>query len=829
MSTLVLHAPLAGWAAPLEEVPDPVFAERMMGDGIAIDPTEGVLVAPCDATVVQVHAARHALTLRTASGLELLLHVGLETVGLGGDGFTTHVSEGEAVRQGQTLLTFELDAVARAAPSLITPVIVTNPERFAVEVLAEGREVAIGEPILRATAQDDGADAVESVTSRVVREVALTHPHGLHARPAARIAAEAKRWRAQVAISVRGKRSRADSPVSLMTLGAAAGDGLEILAEGPDAASAAAAIAEVLAAINAAPAAAPPAPVPGARKAPPGTVQGVPAAPGIAVGPAWRLSIPEPPLEPAAGREQDLAALERALSDATADLAARLPSLSGETRAITEAHLALLRDPALRADARQSVAAGLGAGAAWRAAIESSMHGLQTSGDPRLAERALDLKDLERRVLWALAGRAPEPPVPPKGAVLIADDLMPGDLAGLDQAGLGGLCTARGGPTSHVAILAAAMGLPAVVAAGPTVLGVAEGEVVVLDADAGRLEPSPTPSRIKAVKTELARRARREAIERAAAAAPAHLPDGTRIEVFANVGSFADAALAARNGAEGCGLLRTEFLFLDRTTAPSRDEQTAAYQAVAQALEGRPVIVRTLDVGGDKPAPYLDLPLEENPALGIRGLRVGLRRPELLLDQLRAILAVRPAGQCRIMAPMVASLAEIAAFRELVQRAAGETGGDAVVSLGVMIETPAAAATADLIAREVDFVSIGTNDLAQYTLAMDRGNPSLAPEVDGLHPAVLRLIRLACDGAAAHARPVGVCGGLASDPAAVPILLGLGVTELSVTPARVAATKALVRTLDREACGELARHALDQPSAAAVRALAAQPTRPAPT
>ena len=835
MSSLVLHAPLAGWAAPLDEVPDPVFAQRMMGAGIAIDPTEGVLVAPCDATVVQIHAARHALTLRTSSGLELLLHVGLETVALRGDGFTTHVSESEAVRQGQTLLTFDLDAVARAAPSLVTPVIVTNPERFTVEVLAEGREVAIGEPILRATAHAGGFESADPVDiagadePRAVRQALLTHSHGLHARPAARIAGEAKRWRAQVAISVRGKRAGADSPVSLMTLGASAGDVLEILAEGPDAASAAAAIADMVAAINAAPAEATAALTPPGRRGPAGTIQGVPAAPGLAVGPAWRLTLPEPPLAPAAGRAQDLAALERALSAATAELGARLPRLTAETRAVTEAHLALLSDPALQSAARLGIQNGLSAGAAWRAAIEDSVLALEASGDPRLAERALDLRDLERRVLWALAGRAPEPQAPPRGAILIADDLMPGDLAGLDGAGLSGVCTARGGPTSHVAILAAAMGPPAVVAAGPAILEVAEGATVVLDGDAGRLEPSPAPARVKSARAELAKRARRAAAERAAAAAPARLADDTRIEVFANIGSLADAALAACNGAEGCGLLRTEFLFLDRATPPTREEQAAAYQAIAQALEGRPVIVRTLDVGGDKPAPYLKLPTEENPALGIRGLRVGLRQPELLLEQLRAILAVRPAGQCRLMAPMVTSLAEVAAFRELVQKAAGETGHEAPIALGVMIETPAAAATADLIAREVDFVSIGTNDLAQYALAMDRGNPSLAPEVDGLHPAVLRLIRLACEGAARHARPVGVCGGLASDPAAVPILVGLGVSELSVTPARVAATKALVRTLEAETCRKLALDALDKPSAAAVRALVAQLAQSAPS
>jgi phosphocarrier protein FPr/phosphocarrier protein len=457
---------------------------------------------------------------------------------------------------------------------------------------------------------------------------------------------------------------------------------------------------------------------------------------------------------------------------------------------------------------------------AWRDAIEGHVEALRAVGDERLAERATDLRDLQRQVLLELSGESGAQIDWPAGAILLADDLMPSDLAHVDEGQIAGLCTARGGPTSHVAVIAAALGIPAVVAAGPGVLAIPAGQAVIVDGDAGLLTADPGSSQVDAARARIAARLSRKALVAAAAKAPCQTADGVRIEVRGNVGSLGEARRAAENGAEGCGLLRTEFLFLDRQTPPDEAEQAAQYQAVADALPDLPVVIRTLDVGGDKPAPYIDLPAEENPALGLRGVRVGLSHPDLLRTQLRAILRVRPAGQCRIMLPMVASLSELLAVRALLDEVRGETGHDGGVALGVMVETPAAAVTADLIAAHADFLSIGTNDLAQYVLAMDRGNPALAGQVDALHPAVLRLIGLAAEGGRKHARPVAVCGALASDLVAVPILIGLGVTELSAAPAMIPEIKALVRTLNSADCRRLAARACAEVSAAAVRSLA---------
>ncbi|WP_298089788.1 phosphoenolpyruvate--protein phosphotransferase, partial [uncultured Sphingomonas sp.] len=550
---------------------------------------------------------------------------------------------------------------------------------------------------------------------------------------------------------------------------------------------------------------------------PEGALAGVTAAPGLAIGTValWRAEDLPVPAEGAgiAAEESCFEAARRALAD---ELAARSAAATGPARAIFEAHAAMLADPTLIEATLAGIAQGQSAGHAWRGAIRPQADALRTGGDRRLAERADDMRDLERQLIARLMGvedtRADLAP----GTILVADDLLPSQLMGLDLDRLAGLAVERGGPTSHVAILAASRGLPALVAIGGGLRDVAAGTRVVLDASGGLIHVAPSAETLADAGTRIAEAQRRRADALARAGEDCRTRDGTRIELFANCGSADDARIAVANGAEGCGLLRTELLFLERDTAPSLDEQVADYQAVATALDGRPLIVRLLDIGGDKPAPYLPIGPEENPALGLRGIRVGFAHPEILADQIRAILAVEPVGQCRIMVPMIAGVDELRRVRAVLD---GIEAGSRV-QLGVMVETPAAAVTADLLAREADFLSIGTNDLTQYALAMDRGNASVAGALDGLHPAVLRLIGETVKGADVHGRWTGVCGGLASDPLAVPILVGLGVTELSAAPAAVPEIKALVAALDMEAVRAHARAALACATAAEVRALA---------
>ncbi|MGL5839180.1 MAG: phosphoenolpyruvate--protein phosphotransferase, partial [Sphingorhabdus sp.] len=294
---------------------------------------------------------------------------------------------------------------------------------------------------------------------------------------------------------------------------------------------------------------------------------------------------------------------------------------------------------------------------------------------------------------------------------------------------------------------------------------------------------------------------------------------GTRIEVFANLGSLDDTKLAVEMGAEGCGLLRTEFLFLERAAPPDEEEQARIYGGIANALNGRPLIVRTLDIGGDKPVAYLPFPHEDNPALGMRGIRFSLQRPDLFEQQLRAILRAVPADQCRIMLPMVVDAEEVRAARAMLDHAAKAVGQEQRVQLGIMVETPSSAMMAGDICKEADFLSIGSNDLTQYTLAMDRGNDALAKRADGAHPAVLRLIKEAARAAHANGKWIGICGGLASDPALAPLLVGIGMQELSATASAIPAVKARLRSMTLADCRTLAEKALACGTASEVRAL----------
>ncbi|MHA6720739.1 phosphoenolpyruvate--protein phosphotransferase [Sphingomonas sp. RS6] len=801
---MVIAAPLAGWLMPLSDVPDPVFAQRMLGDGVAIDPTEGCLYAPCDGEVSVLQPSGHAITLRIADGLEILMHIGIDTVGLAGRGFTPAVTVGTRVRRGDVLIRFDLDAVVCGAPSVATPVLMIAGDAFTLKDVRPAGTVAPGDAIF--TIRSAGtAQAGETAAGgeTAARDVVVPLAHGIHARPAARLREAASAHSARVTIAKQGRSADLASPVAVMTLGIRHGDSVRIEAQGADAAAAVDALAAMIEGgmgektDHPAPAPTPP-PMPAAAASPaePGVLPGVAAAPGIAVGIARFFRLAEIDFDPAgSGADVERTRLDDGIAAVARAIDADCAHASGPLASILAAHRAMLGDPELHAAASRAIERGVSASQAWRDAIRPQADLLRASGDAHLAERADDMVDLERRVIAAIEGVADTAPALPPETILLADDLLPSQVAALDPANVRGICTARGGPTSHVAILAASLGIPALVAIGPALRSVADGETLILDTGAGTLRVAPKAALLAEARTRVEARATALAAALAAASAPCHMADGTRIEVFANLGSRADAERARANGAEGSGLLRTEFLFLERETPPSVAEQTADYQSIADALDGRPLIIRLLDIGGDKPAPYLPIAAEENPALGLRGIRVGLAHPQILEDQLRAILGVRPIGQARIMLPMVASLNEVRAVRAVLDRLKAEMGIDAPVELGIMVETPAAAMTADLLASEVDFVSVGTNDLTQYALAMDRGNPAVAGGIDGLHPAVLRLIAQTCQGASSKGRWTGVCGGLASDPLAVPILIGLGVTELSATIALVPEIKALVSTL----------------------------------
>ncbi|WP_186075567.1 phosphoenolpyruvate--protein phosphotransferase [Burkholderia gladioli] len=671
-------------------------------------------------------------------------------------------------------------------------------------------------------------------------ELVLDYPHGLHARPASAWVASAKRF--QAALRVRHGDSVADPKnlVSLLQLGATANAELVLSAQGVDAAEALVALKRTIEALSAEEHARADAaklrrqqaqPALWTPRDPATVIEGVGAGPGFVAGPvrlmrSRTLQIEDradDPLDAATRLEAALASTARELEALARETGARLGEAEG---AIFAAQRELLDDAALLDETARRVVDGHGLAWSWHRATEQQAAKLAALPDPLLAARAADLRDVARRVLGHLGDADVEGSADVSGdgagqgapAILIAEDLTPSDTAQLDPAVTLGFCTVAGGPTSHTAILARTMGVPAAVACGAALLALRDGEHVVLDGNAGRLYAG-----VSAADRERAAEAQRRFVEaqhRAAAnrALPAATLDGHVLEIGANITRPAQVKAAIESGADGVGLMRTEFLFLERHDAPDEEEQYACYRQMVEASGGRHLIIRTLDIGGDKQVPYLNLPHESNPFLGVRGLRLCLRRPELFVPQLRALYRAAMHGPLWIMFPMVSTLDEARQAIVLAETVRAELDAPKV-PLGIMVETPSAAALADHFAELVDFFSIGTNDLTQYVLAIDREHPELARMAESLHPAVLRMIAQTVDGARRHRKWVGVCGGLAGEPLGAAILAGLGVDELSMSVRDIPAVKTRLRASRLDALRALARRALDAADVDAVRAL----------
>lgn len=836
MTTIELRAPLDGMIFPLEQVPDPVFAQKMVGDGLSIDPLNQLLTAPCDGTVTQLHRAGHAVTLTTPQGIEVLMHIGLDTVELKGEGFTPQVAEGQAIAAGDALIAFDADLLATRAKSLLTQIVVTNPERLSALRPASG-SVRANQDVAMVLELAAGGAADDAKGERMISDAVLVpNATGLHARPAAVLANLAKKFKSKILIQRGEDKANAKSLVSIMGMEIECGHKVVLVAEGPDAAEAIATLAPELASglgdEGATPAPAPAtteigvdaAPAPRPRSEDPNLLLGVSASPGLAVGKVFQLRREEIQVEESVGSpHQERRHLDDALDQARVQLEALQAELHAHAdpakAAIFAAHQELLEDPDLIDIAESAIAKGKSAGFAWQKAYTTHAERLAQLRSELLAARADDLRDVGRRVLSIITGQSQEEPELPLETILVAEDLTPSDTATLDRTRVLGFCTVGGGATSHVAILARALDIPTVAGIEPRVLELENGTPVILDGTRGTLRLEPDEAEIARIKELKAKNAAKRETDLAAAHEPAVTGDGHRVEVVANIGGEEEARKAVEMGAEGVGLLRSEFLYLKRSTAPTEDEQYQIYDGIAGALDGRPMIIRTLDVGGDKPLPYMPLPREENPFLGVRGVRIALDRPEIMRTQIRAILRVAKSRRLGIMFPMISSLDEIRSIRGVLEEEREKLGRSDPVEVGIMVEVPSAAVMAAQFAKEVDFFSVGTNDLTQYTLAMDRGHPKLAPKADAMNPAVLRLIAQTVDGAHAHGKWVGVCGGIAGDLQAVPILVGLGVDELSVSVPSVPAIKAEVRSRTLDECKALAQQALVQDTAADVRAL----------
>ncbi len=840
--SLLLKAPIPGVLVPLAQVPDPVFSQNGVGIGVAIDPTGDELVAPCDGTILQVHASGHALFMRTKKGLELLMHIGLETVKLKGEGFTPLVQKGAEVVEGQPLIRFDADLVASKAKSLLTMVVLSHSNRIdELKVLVQEnstQNLKLQDALMRVRFSPEKVEAPIIVSENRVQSalIRVQNSTGLHARPASVLVNLSKKFGSELALVKGTQRANSRSLVSLMSLEVGHGDEVQVEAIGPDADAAVAALSQAIRdglgeSVERAPHTSAPqtkskidSTLPRSKETNPGArfLKGVTASPGRAVGRIFQLKSQEIVIrEKGESEAKETERLQHSLCEAKFQLEtiSNLLKKEGDSNRalIFEAHQELLGDPSLMDLTRRQLAKGKSAAYAWKLAYTETAEQLASLNNQLLAARATDVRDVGQRVLRLLEEVQSSETQFPENSILVAEDLTPSDVAGLDRERVLGLITTTGGSTSHVAILARSVDLPALAGADAAVLQIENGTLVVLDATHGELRLQPTAEELAECEEQKKAHESRRKVETERAHDLAITTDGRRVEVVANLKGPKESAHAVELGAEGVGLLRTEFLFMNRESAPTEDEQLASYLSIARSFgKNRPVIIRTLDVGGDKPLRYLPLPHEENPFLGERGLRVSLNRPDIFRIQLRAILRAAEGGDVRIMFPMVSTLAELRQAKTILEEERVLLGAEAI-PVGIMVEVPSVAILADRFAQECDFFSIGSNDLTQYTLAIDRGHPKLAAQVDGLDPSILRLIDSSVKAAHAHGKWVGVCGGIASDPQAVPFLLGLGVDELSVSIPVVPAIKAQIRRLSQSECEVLALRALSAESAAEIR------------
>jgi phosphoenolpyruvate-protein phosphotransferase (PTS system enzyme I) len=549
-------------------------------------------------------------------------------------------------------------------------------------------------------------------------------------------------------------------------------------------------------------------------------VRGVGVCPGFATGPAYIL--PTAPSEPKTlGSPQE----ERKAYDAAVvigaaqleEIAARLRSQGHESEAgIMDAQCLMVRDPTMLDAVHKRIDAGQPAARAVQEAAADVKAVLEAMEDPYLAARAADVQDVADRIVRALQPELEAPPMQVP-CVLVAHDLTPSQTASIDRTLVRGFATDAGSPTSHTAILARALDIPAVVGLGDLTERVQNGQEIALDGETGTVSLNPDTAQREALIRGAAAQAEQKRQLHSLRDEPAQTRDGHRLTLAANIGSPDDVPAAVEAGAEGVGLFRTEFLFAGRDQMPGEDDQVEAYATVLRAMPDHTVVIRTLDVGGDKPLPYVPATREKNPFLGLRGIRYTLANPQVMRSQLRALLRASKYGKLAIMFPMVSELEQIEQARTLVSEARDEVGGEA--EIGIMVEVPAAALIAHQLAAHVDFFSAGTNDLAQYVLAVDRINERIAVLYRPLHPAILSILAQTVAGAHDHGRWAGICGEMGGDLLAIPLLVGLGFDELSMTPNRIPAAKERIRSLEFAACRDLVHRARRCSTAAEVEQL----------
>lgn len=812
-----LYTPMRGVFINLESVPDPVFAEKMVGDGFALDPLDNILYAPIAGKVKSIHRAKHAITIESEHGFDVLIHIGLETVSLGGEGFKVFVVEGQQVKIGDKLTEFNMNLLSNRAVALITPILVTdiNEKQVEFKLLSHGKIVEVGQELLQISIKNNHA-LNKNISTVTLESNLITIPniHGIHARPAALLNAIARKFPHNEILMLKGEQSgNVKSVVSLLSLSVQYQDQIKLLVRGDGAQQIIDELIACLASMrddenenNA-----------GKslskidHKVENGRYYGVAASTGLAVAKLVHQSGAVFKYERfTANIEMELKLLSGTIDNLIEKLKLEISALGHQDvvhRNILNAHLMILTDPEIVTNAKNKISNGESAPFAWESATNEACEVLLSTGNQLLLERQSDFIDVKERVLTVLCGEENKTTqIYDEDIILVAEDYTPSQVIAMNDR-VKGLVSVRGGVTSHVSILARTRGIPLLVGVAKDVLQENSAEVILDTLNSTVLYASPSSFELEHAHKQVAIRMEELRVAQDSANKMAVTVDGHKINCLANIGNIDEARLAIANGAEGVGLFRTEFMYLESTEAPDEDFQYQQYDAINKTLGEQSFVIRTLDAGGDKKIPYITQLPEGNPMLGVRGVRLCLANRDLFKTQLRSILRTN-AKNVKIMIPMISKLTEYRAVKQIVEEIKAELNTTAEIKLGIMVEVPSVVFLSESFAKEVDFMSIGTNDLTQYVMAIDREHTELAKEIDHLHPAVISAIAVTANGASKHNTELSVCGLMASEKLAIPVLIGLGIKNLSMTVNAIPENKAFIRTLNFAKCQEVAAYCL---------------------
>jgi phosphoenolpyruvate-protein phosphotransferase len=804
-----IYPPIIGITMDITQVPDPVFADKLVGNGIAIDPLSNKIYAPVNGIIKSIHPSKHSIIIAADAGFDILIHIGLETVALGGDGFNIHVSDGDWIKMGDVIGEFDLDYVAQRSKTLITPIVLLdlNHEIFSFLVVPQ-QETKFGFPIMQIKKKLIVLNEDQSQISNLIKSkpILITNPHGIHARPAAAISSVARKYDSEILIKKDEKAVNAKSIISLLSLAVNQNDSVYVYAVNEEIIKSLSYIlihlydssGEDQYQIS-------PKHVDGNK------YYGIAASFGIACGVLKKKGklnfiIEENKNDILTEKKRFYEALNKVKKEIEYSLA-NLTENDQIYSGILEAHIQMLCDPALIDESLSIINNNKSAAFAIKQVITDNCNILAKTESTVLIERQDDFMDLLNRILIAMNTKQIQTVNHDLPTILLDNWLTPNDLVMIDK-NVVGLISVAGGATSHAAIIARAKGIPLLVGVNPSILDIPDNIQVVLNSKAGYVNLAPEPHEIDEVNIYLDSLRYKHQIDSQNAKAKAYTKDGHQINCYINIANPEDSRDIMLNGVEGIGLFRTEFIFLNRKVPPTVEEQYKIYADIVSNAGNIPVIIRTLDAGGEKQIDYLKIAHEQNPVLGIRGVRFSLQRKDLLIDQLTAVAMVNKPN-IKVMLPMISCIEEYREVKHIFEAIKKQNGVTVDIELGIMAEVPSVVLMSDIFAREVDFFSIGTNDLSQYILAIDRENLKLAAQIDYFHPSIIRGIDMVVKGAKQMSRPVSICGLMASDKLAIPLLIGLGIDQLSMSIDSIAENKAFIRNLNYEDCLDAAQKSLN--------------------